>query len=76
MHLKLIVQEYLSLQILQKAASEIVISLGSCFEAETQLLIFKALGIEETKLTEETLALLVEKENMLTAFAKSLLAKC
>jgi len=48
------------------------IALGSCFEAETQLLIAKALGFGELKLTEETLALLEEEEKMLTAFSKSL----
>ena len=53
----------------------IEISLGSCFEAETQLLIAKELGFGETKLTEDTLTLLAEEEKMLTAFSKSLLAK-
>ena len=53
----------------------IEISLGSCFEAETQLLIAKALGFGEANLNQETLALLNEEEKMLTAFSKSLLAK-
>jgi len=50
----------------------IEISLGSCFEAETQLLIAKELGLGETELTEYTLTLLEEEEKMLTAFSKSL----
>src|SRR5882757_9631920 len=53
----------------------IEISLGSCFETETQLLISKELGFGENRLTEVTLALLAEEEKMLTAFSKSLLAK-
>ncbi len=53
----------------------IEISLGSCFEAETQLLISKHLAIGEAGLIEETLTLLAEEEKMLTAFSKSLLAK-
>ena len=53
----------------------IEISLGSCFEAETQLLIAKELGFGVIKLTEDTLILLAEEEKMLTAFSKSLLAK-
>ena len=53
----------------------IEISLGSCFEAETQLLICKELGFGESELTENTLSLLAEEEKMLTAFSKSLLAK-
>ena len=51
------------------------IALGSCFEAEIQLLISKELGFGQTQLTEETLALLEEEEKMLTAFGRSLLAK-
>ena len=53
----------------------IEISLGSCFEAETQLLISKELGFGAIQIVDETLALLVEEEKMLTAFSKSLLAK-
>jgi four helix bundle protein len=53
----------------------IEISLGSCFETETQLLISKELGFGGTQLTEVTLALLAEEEKMLIAFSKSLLAK-
>jgi four helix bundle protein len=52
----------------------IEIALGSCFEAETQLLISKELGFGQTGLTEDTLALLAEEEKMLTAFSKSLLS--
>lgn len=54
----------------------IEIALGSCFEAETQLLISKELGFGETQLTEDTLALLAEEEKMLTTFSKSLVANC
>lgn len=52
----------------------IEISLGSCFEAETQLLIAKELGFGEPMLREDTLALLMEEEKMLTSFGKSLMA--
>ena len=52
----------------------IEISLGSCFEAETQLLIAKELGFGEIQLTEVTLALLAQEEKMLTAFCKTLSA--
>ena len=51
----------------------IEISLGSCFEVETQLLISKKLGFGQAQLTEDTLALLAEEEKMLTAFSRSLL---
>lgn len=53
----------------------IEISLGSCFETETQLLIAKELGFVANQLADETLALLAEEEKMLTAFSKSLQAK-
>lgn len=53
----------------------IEISLGSCFEAETQLLIAQELGFGETQLTEDTLAILAEEEKMLTAFSRSLMIK-
>ena len=54
----------------------IEIALGSCFEAETQLLISKEMGFGQTQLIEETLALLEEEEKMLAAFSRSLLANC
>ena len=47
----------------------IEISLGSCFEMETQLLISKALGYGEQDLICSTLQLLTEEEKMLTAFS-------
>ena len=50
----------------------IEIALGSCFEAETQLLISKELGFGQIELTVDTLALLAEEEKMLTAFSKTL----
>jgi len=53
----------------------IEISLGSCFETETQLLIARELGFGTTQKLDETLALLAEEEKMLTAFSRSLLAK-
>jgi len=53
----------------------IEISLGSCFEVETQLLIAKELGFGETQLTNNTLALLAEEEKMLTSFSRSLTGK-
>ena len=50
----------------------IEISLGSCFEAETQLLIAKELGFGEKQLTDNALTLLVEEEKMLSAFIRIL----
>ena len=52
----------------------IEISLGSCFEAETQLLISKSLGLGEPELIEKTLILLADEEKMLTAFSSTLLS--
>jgi four helix bundle protein len=54
----------------------IEIALGSCFEAESQLLISKEMGFGQTQLIEETLALLEEEEKMPAAFSRSLLANC
>ena len=50
----------------------IEISLGSCFEVETQLLIAKALNYGDQKINEILLQQLIEEEKMLTAFSKSL----
>jgi four helix bundle protein len=50
----------------------IEISLGSCFELETQLLIAKEANYGDQSLIEETLRELTEEEKMITAFAKSL----
>src|SRR5687767_6387988 len=50
----------------------IEVSLGSCFEMETQLLISKALNYGEQDLICSTLILLTEEEKMLTAFSNSL----
>ena len=50
----------------------IEISLGSCFEAETQLLIAKELGFGEKQLTDDTLTLLAEEEKILSAFIRIL----
>jgi four helix bundle protein len=46
----------------------IEISLGSCFELETQLLISKALDWGDQQLITETLDLLTSEEKMLTSF--------
>jgi four helix bundle protein len=48
------------------------ISLGSCFELETQLLIAKELVYGNQQVLNDTLAALAEEEKMLTAFAKAL----
>jgi four helix bundle protein len=48
----------------------IEISLGSCFEAETQLLITKELGLGEMQLTQDTLALLLKKKKCSLPSAK------
>ena len=53
----------------------IEISLGSCFEMETQLLISKALNYGDQKLINSVLSLLTEEEKMLTAFSASLRKK-
>ena len=50
----------------------IQISLGSCFELETQLLIAKELNYSNPSFLEDVLQLLLEEEKMLTAFAKIL----
>ena len=50
----------------------IEISLGSCFEAETQLLIAKELNFGDPKIIHNTLGIIAEEEKMLTAFSKSL----
>jgi len=47
----------------------IEISLGSCFEMETQLLISNVLGYGEQDLICSALDLLTEEEKMLTAFS-------
>jgi len=52
----------------------IQISLGSCFEAETQLLIASALRFGDERLIKEILSVITEEEKMLTAFSKTLLA--
>ena len=50
----------------------IQISLGSCFEVETQLLIAKELNFGDSQIIQNTLAFIAEEEKMLTAFSKSL----
>lgn len=50
----------------------IEISLGSCFEIETQLLISKALNYGDQKLISSVLDLLTEEEKMLSVFSASL----
>ena len=52
----------------------IQISLGSCFEAETQFLIARELNFGNAELINEQLMLLTEEEKMLTAFSKTLLS--
>ena len=52
----------------------IEISLGSCFELETQLLIAQELNLGNSATIKENLALIMEEEKMLTAFSKSLKA--
>jgi four helix bundle protein len=52
----------------------IEISLGSCFEAETQFLIAKKLGFGTPELIEEILLQLSEEEKMLTSFSTRLKA--
>jgi four helix bundle protein len=51
----------------------IQISLGSCFELETQLLIAKELKYGNQVILSEVLAQLTEEEKMLTAFGGALL---
>lgn len=50
----------------------IQISLGSCFELETQLLIAKELNYGNQAMISEVLAQLTEEEKMLTAFGNTL----
>lgn len=50
------------------------IALGSCFEAETQLLIAIEMNFGNPVLVNELLALIIEEEKMLYAFSKTLLA--
>ena len=52
----------------------IEISLGSCFEAETQLLIARDLNFGNAGLIIEILLQITEEEKMLTAFSRTLLA--
>lgn len=52
----------------------IEISLGSCFELETQLLIAKELNYGDKSVILETLSQITEEEKMLTSFSKTLLA--
>jgi four helix bundle protein len=51
----------------------IQISLGSCFELETQLLIAKELKYGNQAILSEVLEQLTEEEKMLTAFGSALL---
>jgi four helix bundle protein len=51
----------------------IEISLGSCFELETQLLLASEVKYGDTALIHFTLELLTEDEKMLTAFSTALL---
>ena len=53
----------------------IQISLGSCFELETQLLIAKALKYGNQLILSEVLAQVTEEEKMLTAFGNALRRK-
>ena len=53
----------------------IEISLGSCFEMETQLLIAQQLNYGNQEKIIETLTMLSEEEKMLTSFSSSLTAK-
>ena len=50
----------------------IQISLGSCFELETQLLIAKELNYGNQEILAEVLEQLAEEEKMLTAFGNAL----
>ncbi|MEO8772511.1 MAG: four helix bundle protein [Ferruginibacter sp.] len=52
----------------------IEISLGSCFEAETQFQIAKQLGFGEEKLVEEILNQIIEEQKMLSALSNKLKA--
>lgn len=51
------------------------ISLSSCFELETQLLIAQQLNFGNAVVIKETLEQLMEEEKMLTSFGKSLKAR-
>ena len=50
----------------------ILISLGSCFEAETQLMISKQLNYGDGELIDELLEHLSAEQKMLSAFSKKL----
>jgi four helix bundle protein len=50
----------------------IQISLGSCFELETQLLISRQMNYGDKKLIADLLNMLADEEKMLTAFSKTL----
>lgn len=50
----------------------IEISLGSCFEMETQLLIAQKLNMGDQSLITETLSLLEQEEKMLNVFSQTL----
>ncbi|MBK7434461.1 MAG: hypothetical protein IPI66_11550 [Chitinophagaceae bacterium] len=50
------------------------ISLGSGFEAETQLLIARALNLGNDTMIQEALGILAEEEKMLTALSNRLKA--
>ena len=52
----------------------IQISVGSCFEAETQLLIAKELNFGNPEIIAEMLLEISEEEKMLTAFSKRLIS--
>ena len=52
----------------------IQISVGSCFEAETQLLIAKELNLGDPEIINELLFQISEEEKMLTAFSKCLIS--
>jgi len=52
------------------------ISLGSCFELETQLLIARELNYGNQAIITEVLLHLVEEEKMLTAFGNMLMKSC
>jgi four helix bundle protein len=52
----------------------IEISLGSCFEAETQFLIASQLGFGEPELIEGIIIQIIEQEKMLTTFSARLKA--
>ncbi len=51
------------------------IALGSCFEAETQLLIARQLNLGKMEAIDEMLLSIIEEEKMLTGFSRSLKVK-